>query len=357
MKKADSQFMAKAIALAKKPVFSPHPNPRVGCIIVKDDKIIGEGYHDFAGGPHAEINALKQAGQASKQSTVYITLEPCSHFGKTPPCANALIEADVARVVIAMKDPNPLVAGKGINKLLEAGIAVESEILESQAKLLNKGFIKRMTSGMPWITSKIAMSLDGRTAMASGESQWITSAAARKDVHLLRARCHAILTGSGTVMKDNPSLTVRDIESNKDNTRQPIRVLIDSSDVVSKDAKIFSSAGKTIHVDAAYEKDKNGKINLNAMLSELGKQEINEILIEAGPSLNGALLSKNLIDEFIVYMAPDVMGDNARAMFSLPHLKSMNDKISFECTDIRKVGRDIRLNLIPTEHTSVAEAF
>jgi len=357
----DYEYMAKAISLAKKPVFSPHPNPRVGCVIVKNEEIIGRGFHEFAGGPHAEINALKEAGELAKQSTAYVTLEPCSHFGRTPPCANALIDAGVSEVVIAMQDPNPEVAGSGIEKLQAAGIQVRNGLLEVQVKALNKGFVKRMLHGMPWVCSKIAMSLDGRTAMSSGESQWITGPDARKDVQLLRAKTHAILTGSGTVKADNPRLTVRDVDvlENNENVRQPIRVVVDSGNKISADANIFNQPGSTILAtkDIVDEKsdsadilsipERNGKICLETLLKKLAQKNINEILVEAGPGLNGALLEQGLIDELIVYMAPDVMGDDANGMFHLPQLQKMKDKITFECIDVTKIGSDIRMHLLP----------
>ena len=356
----DHAYMARAIVLAEKPVFSPHPNPRVGCVIVKDDIIVGEGFHEYAGGPHAEVNALMQAGEKAKQSTAYVTLEPCSHFGRTPPCADALIKAQVAKVVIAMKDPNPKVAGQGIEKLENAGIKVESGVLESQAKELNKGFIKRMLSGVPWVSTKIAMSLDGRTSMSSGESKWITSSHARHDVQLLRAKTHAILSGSGTVVADNPRFTVRELDASDNKYRQPIRVIVDSQGKVDESAHVFSKeegeAARTILAvlkPPAFDcenivfAEQDGKVNLSQLLKELANREINEVLVEAGPGLNGALLSQGLIDEVIVYMATDVMGDNANGMFHLPELQLMKDKISLKCEDVRKVGNDIRMQLTP----------
>jgi len=359
----DYEFMARSIVLAAKPVFSPHPNPRVGCVVVKDSVIVGEGYHEFAGGPHAEVNALTQAGDRAKQSTVYVTLEPCSHYGRTPPCADALIKAQVSEVVVAMKDPNPQVAGQGIEKLKKAGIKVKFGVLEDQAKDLNKGFIKRMLFGMPWVRSKIAMSLDGRTSMSSGESKWITGPQARRDVQLLRANTHAILTGSGTVLADNPSLTVRDLEAAENSFRQPVRVIVDSLGKVKETAKVFHEDGQTIlavlassqamlshaelNVECIKLPEESGKVSLKALLKELANKQINDVLVEAGPGLNGALLSQGLIDEVIVYMSTDVMGDDANGMFHLPNLKLMKDKVSFSCMDVRKVGNDIRMQLLP----------
>jgi len=352
----DVSYMARAISLAKKPVFSPHPNPRVGCVIVKDNTIVGEGFHEYAGGPHAEINALTQAGNKAIKSTVYVTLEPCSHFGRTPPCADALIKAQVSHVVIAMQDPNPNVAGRGIKKLKAAGITVAAGVLETQAKNLNKGFIKRMLSGTPWVRSKIAMSLDGRTSMSSAESKWITGPHARQDVQLLRAKTHAILSGSGTVIADNPHFTVRDIDAPEKCRRQPIRVIVDSLGRVDKNANVCSEEGQTIFVvlnasgksgEHIVLSEQAGKVCLKQLLKELANRQINEVLVEAGPGLNGALLSQGLIDELIVYMSTDVMGDGANGMFHLPELQFMKDKISFNCEDVRKIGKDIRMQLTP----------
>ena len=352
----DHRYMARAIKLAAKPVFSPHPNPRVGCVIVNNGKIVGEGFHEFAGGPHAEVNALQLAGNEAKQSTVYVTLEPCSHFGRTPPCADALLKAQVAEVIVAMKDPNPKVAGKGLEKLKQAGIKISFGLLAQQAKELNKGFIKRMLHNMPWVCSKIAMSIDGRTSMSSGESKWITGSQARKDVQVLRARTHAILTGSGTVLADDPQLTVREFAKSTPGFRQPVRIVVDGQKKLPATAKIFQETGETIlAVKAAGDlnctyievKSDSEKIDLSLLLKELAKKEINEVLVEAGPGLNGALLSQGLIDELIVYMATDVMGDDANGMFHLPQLKSMQQKIPLTCKDVRKIGNNIRFKLTP----------
>ena len=352
-------YMAKALVLAERPIFSPHPNPRVGCIIVKNNVIVGEGFHEYAGGPHAEVNALSQAGDKAENSTVYVTLEPCSHFGQTPPCADALIKAQVSKVVIAMTDPNPKVAGQGIEKLQEAGIKVEVGLLELQAKKLNRGFITRMLKGRPWVCSKIAMSLDGRTSMKTGESKWITGPAARKDVQLLRAKTHALLSGSGTVIADDPSFTVRGLDEPEYGTRQPIRVIIDSQRKITKDAKVFKNNGQVLlaalesaeilseNIETLALPDHEGHVDLTALLKELAKRSINDVLVEAGPGLNGALLSQGLIDELIVYMSTDVLGDDANGLFHLPDLTLMKDKISFNCEDVRKIGKDIRFKLSP----------
>lgn len=350
----DYQFMARAIQLAKKPLQAPHPNPRVGCVIVKNNEIIGEGYHQKAGEPHAEVHALAQAGDKAEDAIVYVTLEPCAHTGKTPPCANALVKANVKKVIAAMQDPNPRVAGQGLEILRQAGIAVEVGLLQEQAEDLNRGFIKRMKTGLPWVRSKIAMSVDGRTAMASGESQWITGPAARQDVQYWRANADAILTGSGTVIEDNPQLTVRDLPL--DEIRQPLRVIVDSDLKVPVDARIFSQDGKVLlaSVKAANQTDYSanaeclalpetkGHVDLKELLIALGQRQINEVHVEAGAVLNGTLLSENLIDEIVIYMAPILMGDQARPLFKLENIHSMQDKHLLECTDVRQVGKDMR---------------
>ncbi len=371
---SDFTFMARAIQLVKKGQYTTHPNPRVGCVIVKDDKIIGEGYHQKEGQPHAEINALRDVANGdTKGATAYVTLEPCSHTGKTPPCANALIESQISRVVIAMQDPNPQVAGQGIQRLLDAGITVEVGILEEQARALNVGFIKRMEQGLPWVRIKLAMSLDGRTAMASGESQWITGSAAREDVQRLRAKADAILTGSGTVLEDDPSLNVRitSEELGLDSQlgtgleyQQPLRVVLDSTLRIPKQAKMLSLDGKTLIYTCVDESEKslalnnvgaeivvlksdNNKIPLKTVLQDLAKQQINEIHVEAGATLCGALLQENLVDEIVVYMAPTIMGSGARGLFDLPELELMKDKIDLKIHDIRAVGDDWRLSILP----------
>ncbi|MDX1812195.1 MAG: bifunctional diaminohydroxyphosphoribosylaminopyrimidine deaminase/5-amino-6-(5-phosphoribosylamino)uracil reductase RibD [Gammaproteobacteria bacterium] len=347
----DYKYMARAIQLAKKPFQAPHPNPRVGCVIVKNGQIIGEGFHAKAGEPHAEVHALQQAGAAAENATVYVTLEPCAHMGRTPPCANALVNAKVAKVIAAMTDPNPKVSGKGLAILHEAGIEAEHGLLEPQAEALNRGFIKRMKTGRPWVRTKLAMSVDGRTAMADGESQWITGAEARKDVQHWRANADAILTGSGTVVYDDPQLNVRDIPV--DDIRQPLRVVIDSRQQVSKQARVIDQPGKVwlagpekgdypdnveLHVAAR----KNDNIDLDLLLERLGEHDINEVHVEAGATLNGVLLEQGLVDEIIIYMAPIILGNKARGLFNLQNIHSMQDKLLLECTDVRQVGGDTR---------------
>jgi len=362
----DHQFMARAIQLAQGSIYSPHPNPRVGCVITHNAQIIGQGWHGYAGGPHAEVYALAEAGERARGATAYVTLEPCSHHGRTPPCADGLIEAGIARVVMAMQDPNPKVAGTGIQRLWEAGIAVESGVMETQARALNPGFIKRMECGRPWVCGKLAMSLDGRTAMASGASQWITGAAARRDVQQLRAGTAAILTGIGTVLADDPSLTLRAQESGlqaphyPQQQRQPLRVVVDSRLDMPATARMLSLPGETLIFTCSDDATKiaslqsagaevvvlapnYGRVDLAKILDELGRRQINDVLVEAGSGLNGALLQAGLIDELIIYLAPTILGDAARGLFQLPGLEEMADRLAVEISDIRAVGKDWRI--------------
>lgn len=353
--------MQRAIRLAHRGLYSTDPNPRVGCVLVKDGNIAGEGWHQKAGEPHAEVLALKQAGDNAKDATAYVTLEPCSHTGKTPPCADALVQAKVARVVVAMQDPNPLVAGQGLKRLQDNGIAVECGLMEAQARALNPGFIKRMETGLPFVRLKLAMSLDGRTAMASGESQWITGDAARRDVQLLRARSSAVITGIGTVLSDDPSMNVRLTaeELNVEHVRQPLRVVLDSALRFPAAAKMTKVDGellvittsKNVADNSAYRvismAEKNGQVDLLAALKYLAKQEINEVHIEAGAVLGGAFLQQRLVDEIVVYMAPHIMGDEARGLFALPGLSEMKDRISLEIQDVRMLAKDIRITAKP----------
>ncbi len=356
----DHDFMARAIQLARRGLYTTDPNPRVGCVIVKDGEIVGEGWHERAGEAHAEVNALNQAGDMAEGATVYVSLEPCSHTGKTPPCTDALVTANVARVVAAMQDPNPLVAGSGIQQLSDAGVQVEFGLLEAEAKTLNPGFIQRMSTGRPYVRNKLAMSLDGRTAMADGESKWITGEAARNDVQQLRARSSAIVTGVGTILADDPSLTVR-LENTQ---RQPLRVIIDSNLSTPVNARILNEPGETLIITCSDDEDvigqleekgaqvkqiqnHNGAVDLNAMLDMLGELQINEVLLETGSTLSGAMLEAKLIDEIVIYMAPILMGDEARGLYRLPHLKSMQDKVQLDIVDVRMTGSDMRITAIP----------
>ena len=347
--------MARALQLARNGLYTTHPNPRVGCVLVRNNQIVGEGWHVRAGGDHAEIAALKDASDA-RGATAYVTLEPCSHHGRTPPCADALIRAGIKRVVAAMQDPNPLVSGKGLARLREAGIETACGILEDDARQLNRGFMQRMKTNRPLVRSKIAMSLDGRTALATGESKWITSSAARQDVHRLRAQSSAILTGINTVLADDPALTARI----RENVLQPLRIVLDSRLQMPIDAQMARLPGRSLILTCSDDQDKiaklgnagfeiqrvpekNGRIDLNAMLNHLGEQQVNEVLVEAGPFLNGALLNENRVDEWIVYMAPCVLGDKGRGLFTLPGITTMADKKMLTLTDVRQVGPDLKL--------------
>ena len=360
----DRIYMAEALQLANKGLYTTDPNPRVGCVIVKDNVIIGRGWHVKAGKGHAEVNALNETGSKAEGATVYVTLEPCSHFGKTPPCAEALIKAKVKRVVATMQDPNPQVAGSGFRALSDAGIEISFGMLEKEAEAINPGFIKRMKSGYPLVRVKLAMSVDGRTAMASGESQWITGSAARQDVQRLRARSSAIITGSGTVNYDNPSLSVRAEELGLDNAqeiaeRQPLRVVVDSEGSIESGAKLLALPGNTVIAMASngsldselLNSDKvtcksfsaeNGRVDLKLLLSWLGSQGCNEILVEAGATLAGAFVSQQLVDELWIYMAPKLMGSKARPLLELP-FDTMSQQESMILSEVRQVGEDLRL--------------
>jgi len=347
--------MAQALRLAERGLFTTTPNPRVGCVLVKDGAVVGEGWHERAGEPHAEPLALRAAGGKARGATAYVTLEPCSHHGRTPPCADALIAAGVARVVVAMQDPNPLVAGQSIARLRAAGVAVECGLMEAEARALNIGFDKRMTQGLPWVRSKIAASLDGRTALANGESQWITGAAARRDVHVWRARSCAVLTGIDTVLEDDAQLTVRAIET----SRQPLRVVLDSHLRISTAAKIFQvgavlvvAAVRDEEKIAALEKlgakvvvlpDESGRVDVQAALRHLAAIGCNEVLVEAGSTLNGALLKAGLVDELVLYFAPQLLGDMARGMAQLGELISLDQRVELQWQDVRQVGNDLRI--------------
>jgi len=351
----DYRYMARALQLAHNGIYTTHPNPRVGCVLVRCDQVIGEGWHVKAGDDHAEIAALKNADNA-QGATAYVTLEPCSHHGRTPPCADALVKAGVSKVVAAMQDPNPLVAGNGLARLREAGIETVCGVLENDARRLNRGFIQRMSQGRPFVRSKLAMSLDGRTALASGESKWITSAAARQDVHRLRAQSSAILTGINTVLADDPALTARIGE----NVLQPLRIVLDTQLRMPAGAQLAKLPGRSLILTCSEDRNKmallqdagfeihhlqaiDGRIDLNAMMTYLAEQQINDLFVEAGPTLNGALLAENLVDEWIVYMASCILGDGGRGLFTLPDIESMADKKMLKLADVRQVGPDLKL--------------
>ena len=351
----DHGMMARALQLAERGLWSTSPNPRVGCVIVRDGLVVGEGWHEKAGEPHAEVHALRAAGEQARGATAYVTLEPCSHYGRTPPCAEALIAAGVSRVVAAMRDPNPLVAGKGLAMLEAAGIETACGLLENEARELNIGFVSRMTRGLPWVRLKVAASLDGKTALNNGVSQWITGPEARRDGHAWRARACAILTGIGTVRDDDPSLTVRDVVT----TRQPLRVIVDSKLETPLDAKILQGGPVLIAAavnlenraksltDAGAEvivlPNPRGKVELRDLLAALAQRGINEVHAEAGFKLNGSLLREGLVDEFLIYLAPCLIGHDAAGLFNLPALTRLDGKQRLQIRDLRQVGADIRV--------------
>ena len=336
--------MALALKLSKLGQAGVGANPMVGCVISSDDKIIAKDYHHQYGQEHAEINALNQIGHKAENCKLYVTLEPCSHHGKTPPCINAIIKAGIKKVYVATLDPNPLVSGSGVKLLKENGVDVEIGLLENNAIEVNRGFFKRMKTGLPFITSKIAMSLDGRVAMRSGESKWITSEASRADVQILRSQNQAILTGSGTILNDNPMLTVR----NKKLQSKPLRVIIDSSNsITDKSLNIFSSDSETLILNPTNSKIlKNGKIDLKSVLTKLGEMGINNVLLESGSGLNGAMMESSLIDEFIIYTAPVILGSDAQAMMELP-FKKMSEKISLNILELTQVANDLKIRAKP----------
>jgi diaminohydroxyphosphoribosylaminopyrimidine deaminase/5-amino-6-(5-phosphoribosylamino)uracil reductase len=355
----DHLYMQRALHLAERGLYTTTPNPRVGCVIVNQQQIVGEGAHLKAGEPHAEVHALRQAGALAKGATAYVTLEPCSHHGRTPPCADALLQAEVSKVIAAMVDPNPLVAGKGLTYLQAHGVETQHGLMEAQAKALNPGFISRMAQHVPWVRCKIAASLDGKTAMENGHSQWITSEAARLDVQHWRARSCAILTGIGTVLADNPQLTVRSIPD----ARQPLRVVLDSQLRMPLDARITQGGACLI----AYAKDSlqravywqeqgvavfqatdaHGQVCLNTLLRHLAQLQINEVMVEAGQGLNGALMAQQLVNELLLYYAPKLMGGQAQNMLAMPSLTHMAQAVDLTITDIRHLGPDIRVMALP----------
>ena len=351
----DYRWMSRAIELAERGLFTTTPNPRVGCVIVRDGCVVGEGWHARAGEPHAEVHALAMASDAARGATAYVTLEPCAHHGRTPPCAEALVKAGVARVVTAMEDPNPLVAGRGLDILRAAGIEVIAGVQETLARELNIGFISRMSRGRPWLRLKAAATLDGKTALDNGLSQWITGDDARRDAHRWRARSCAVLTGIGTVRDDDPQLNVRAIPTE----RQPLRIVVDARLETPLNARLLD--GGPVLIAAAVDNPERiaalqrrgadvvilpnagGKVDLSALLLELGRRGINEVLAESGFKLNGSLLREGCVDELILYLAPALVGDAARGLFNLPALSSLNDKRQLSFHDVRQVGRDLRI--------------
>ena len=355
---SDQEFMARAVQLARRGLFSADPNPRVGCVLVKAGQVVGEGWHERAGGPHAERMAIARAGTNASAATAYVTLEPCSHTGRTGPCADALIEARVARVVCAATDPNPVVNGAGVRKLRKAGMDVTVGVLEASAAALNPGYRSRMIRGRPLIRSKLAASLDGRTALANGESQWITGEPARRDVHRWRARSSAMLTGIGTVLADDPGLDARVAEPHPPIT-QPARIVVDSSLRTPPTAKTLKLPGPVLIFgcreapESAEALKRAGarvervpgerRCDLAQVMARLGELQFNEVWVEAGARLNGAMLQAGLIDELVIYLAPQVLGADARGMFAIEPLATLADRIRLEYQDVRKVGEDLRI--------------
>ena len=365
-KLSDEYFMARALQLAARG-FPPHPNPRVGCVVAHNGEIVGEGRHRAAGELHAEIVALQNAGDRARGATLYCTLEPCNHRHKTPPCAPAIIAAGIKRAVVAMPDPNPRVDGGGINILKEAGIETTVGVGAAAAEKLNRGFCKRMRRNRPWVTLKMAATMDGKTALANGRSQWITAPAARRDAHKLRAAHAAILTGVGTVLRDDPRMTARPNEDGRELARQPLKIILDGNGKTPAHAKILRPPGAVLIFTAAEKKHfgeeiagrKNveiigaracdGRLDLVQVLDELARREINDVLVEAGPRLSGSFFAQKLADEIIIYLAPELLGHDAQSMFHLPKLTDMADKPPMRFVAARRVGRDLRITLAPAD--------
>lgn len=357
---SDIHFMQQALAFAERGLFSTDPNPRVGCVIVKDNKVISFGWHEKAGESHAEIHALNRVGSAANGSTVYVTLEPCTHYGRTPPCAQELVKSGVRRVVIAMLDPNPMNHGKGVTYLRDSGIEVEVGVLESEARALNIGFVHRMETSLPWVRAKIAASLDGRSALSNGKSQWITSDHAREDGHHWRARSTAMMTGVGTILADNPTLTARPVESDRP-LEQPFLVIVDTHLRTPIDAKVFSATRPVVIATASTDKtalnawekrgvhcvtfapSSDGQVDLPALIRWLGDQEVNELHVESGPGLSGALIEQKCVNELLVYLAPCLLGGDAKPFVQLPLIKDLKKKIALSFSEIVSIGPDIRI--------------
>ncbi|HSA90175.1 MAG TPA: bifunctional diaminohydroxyphosphoribosylaminopyrimidine deaminase/5-amino-6-(5-phosphoribosylamino)uracil reductase RibD [Burkholderiales bacterium] len=340
-------MMRRALELAAKGLYSTTPNPRVGCVLTKDQAIVAEGWHERAGGPHAEIVALEAAGSAAAGATAYLNLEPCNHHGRTPPCVETLIKKNIRRVVAAMRDPNPKAAHGG-DALEAAGIGFEHGLMEEEARELNVGFVARMTRGRPWVRLKLAATLDGRTALADGTSQWITGAEARRDGHRWRARACAILTGIGTVRADDPRLTVREIET----ARQPLRVIVDSRLETPPTARILQgekalvfagTRGTLPNAEVVSLPNQDRKVDLPRMLEELARRGVNELHVEAGFRLNGSLVREGCVDEFLVYLNPSFLGDGAQGMLDLPSFKSLGERLRLRVLSVERLGEDLRI--------------
>lgn len=354
----DHQYMARALALAERGLFTASPNPRVGCVIVRNGVIVGEGWHQRTGSPHAEADALTNCADDAAGATFYVTLEPCSHHGRTPPCCDRLIKAGAARVVVAAVDPNPLVAGAGISRIREAGIDVSCGLMADESRRLNCGFFSRMERRRPWVRLKLAASIDGRTALANGESKWITSPEARNDVQYLRARADCILTGVGTVLADDPRMTVR-LDNEQGSLRQPTLAIVDSNCRTPADSTLFASDRDVLVYSKVEETVGNatvihqptpaadGRICLSAVMRDLASREINEVHVEGGAELAASLLAEQLVDELVVYQAPLLLGSDAKGLVAVSGLTSMQQRPEFEYTDITQVGRDLRLTLKP----------
>lgn len=358
-------FMRHALALAARGKCTTHPNPRVGCVIVRDGRVVGEGWHEWAGGPHAEVVALDEAGELARGADAYVTLEPCCHTGKTGPCTDVLMDAGVGRVIAAMEDPNPLVAGKGFAKLERAGIAVDVGLLEDEARALNRGFVSRMARGRPWVTLKLAHSLDGRSAMASGESKWITGPAARADVHRLRAEAGAVLTGVNTVLADNPQLTARELPPEAGEARQPDRIVLDTHLRTPPTAKVFGTGARRVLFSVRPRADQmetlqrrgvevvlagrsaDGHVALDSVVKLLGRMDVNEVLVECGPTLAGAWLKSGLVDEVVSYVSPSFLGHEAKAVALLPNLTKLDQRVKLRFTEVVLVGDDLRITAVP----------
>lgn len=353
----DCAHMARALRLAERGILTAHPNPAVGCVIVRGDAIVGEGWHEAAGLPHAEVNALAAAADEARAATVYVTLEPCAHHGRTPPCSEALIAAGVGEVVVGLRDPDPRVDGAGIAALERAGIRVRAGLMEASVRALMPGFIRRVTAGRPFVRLKIAASLDGRTAMANGQSQWITGAAARTDVQRLRARSGAVMTGIGTVLADDPSLTVREAGIDTGG-RQPLRVVLDNGLRMPLAAEMLALPGATLvyciddrrrgpleEAGALVVRvpERGGQVDPAAVLADLAGRDVNEVLVEAGPTLSGCLIETGVVDELVIYQAPHIMGSETLGMFATPAWTELAQRRGLEILDVRRVGADTRV--------------